>query len=393
MNLGRDHAIKELEAATGRILGLNAADGMTPLGTCFCVSSDGTVITAGHLLADFETYVLKLPGYSESLPLSIAERNYDHSTGTDYAVLKVEAGVNLPYVAVVSPQRCWGQTLQRGYPVSMNEQTTATGNFVGHVDVQERRDMRLFHFSSAEAGDKGFSGSPIYSVQAGGVVAVQTEGARKSAGPMSSSLLALPLFRIAGTLPISTTTRLSWRVRAFVRSIFANIAIASLAAVGLFAVLGISVVVADYVLSLQKQLEALNDKWFHELSAQESAFWKSEKAKQFVEAHQGEDAGWNKAIDGFLIENPPMETTVLNLAEIYEKASYCPLGSLCYNDSTCADLYPKIWNFYHAYKGVWDAYEARLHTRADADMVYFLKHYCSRQRTDLCRATSAAICK
>ncbi|MER8802299.1 serine protease [Mesorhizobium sp. M0998] len=386
----------ELERSTGQIFVVSATS-TEPLGTGFCISPSGYVLTAGHLFTNCKPdniFQIVFQGM-DPLPLMVASSQYDRATGKDLAICKASAPSPLPYLSLRFPKTCSGPMSERGYPTVIGEQSTANGQFLGIINVAGSSANRLFHFESDQAGAPGFSGSAVYSIKEGGVVALQTEAAEAKVGPQWNSVLAFPLFHISDQLDqLPAATRWSWWFRSRIRALFSNSVQVAIVTVSLFFIVATCVVTGQRMLSFNQMMTAFSDPNFDKLDTAETAFWLSAAGQNFLDKHKEADGSFSKDIYPFMEQHPDNLKNVLELANIYEKASDCFLGSLCFDGQVCVALYPRIWNFYHQYQGVWSGIEKKMNNRVDVNMERFLRDVCDGERNQLCRdvGNASSIC-
>ncbi|MDQ2975485.1 MAG: serine protease [Acidobacteriota bacterium] len=171
--------------------------------TGWLFSEEGHLLTVGHVFppdaqgTDVEVQFLDdIPRKAHKLYSA-----YSQQTADDFAILQLEDSAPLanreplPVAFVPSVK---GQWRLQGYGKTLGQQSGGRGEFVGLAQVQNSSDDFFFKLDSKQAGESGFSGSPIFSEELQAVVAIQTEATIADLGAERDTVLAVPLYRIAG---------------------------------------------------------------------------------------------------------------------------------------------------------------------------------------------------
>lgn len=177
------------------------------VGTAWLVSSEGFLITAGHLLGE-ENHVDSVDiQFSNDIPrkASCIRWGVIRDMGIDFAVLRI-ASEHIPQVAapipIALPHSVSGDFCLVGYGVTLESLSTGSGTFAGYLDVQNSVEHRLFQLETGSSGEAGYSGAAVYSHELGAAVAIQIEAVDKRSGTHSNTVLAMPLFRISSSFEV-----------------------------------------------------------------------------------------------------------------------------------------------------------------------------------------------
>ncbi|RME40982.1 MAG: serine protease, partial [Caldilineae bacterium] len=169
-------------------------------GTAWLVSSDGYLLTAGHVLgvdAPREQVEVRFP---EDVPREAykIQWGYQRDMGIDFAVLKlVSPPLERRPLPVSLARFVSGPFSAHGYGLTLHDRSVGKGVFVGTFDPQNSPGNRLFQLRSAELGEGGYSGAAVFSHRLQAVVAIQIEATRAATGAGRDTILAMPLYRIA----------------------------------------------------------------------------------------------------------------------------------------------------------------------------------------------------
>lgn len=167
--------------------------------TAWLVSNEGHLLTAGHVLMQDTPLTEVTVQFSDQINriASQIKWGFQQEKGIDFAVLKLpEMPQNCQRLPISLAQSVEGKLRLRGYGEALGDPATGMGEFVGVVDRQNSSDYRLFRLRSDELVDEGFSGGAVYSDELKAVVAIQIEVGRSRIGPLSKTVLAMPLYRI-----------------------------------------------------------------------------------------------------------------------------------------------------------------------------------------------------
>jgi len=166
-------------------------------------SSDGLVITAGHLVEDQEAVHAKFRDGVRGSALRVFCVN-DPSSGTDFAILRFESPEKLTGIQplpMAFEESCEGEFYLAGFGKTLADLSTGRGEISGYVDVQGTPAGRLFRLTSQDVAEKGYSGGAVYCFALEAVVGVQIEATSASSGASRDTVLAMPLFRIGRYYP------------------------------------------------------------------------------------------------------------------------------------------------------------------------------------------------
>lgn len=169
-----------------------------PVGTAWLVSSEGHLLTAGHLLGTAEPkkeiYVQFL-GEAPCLANRVSW-GYQKEMGIDYAVLKLDFQSEqyrfLPIQLIESASSNLGEFRLYGFGISLKYMCACKGHFIGNY---ERLNChRVFRFRSEDADERGYSGSAIFSDKLQAVVALQIQAIPAEGTVLECRCIVLPIF-------------------------------------------------------------------------------------------------------------------------------------------------------------------------------------------------------
>lgn len=168
-------------------------------GTAWLVSAQGHLLTAGHLLGTNNPSDKVTIAFPEDNPRDARtiQWMYHHKTGSDFAVLKLTSSINRIPLPVCLEKTVTGSFRVRGYGVTLKNQSTGMGIFLGEFDPQDLSENRLFQLRSPELGEQGYSGAAVISDNLQAAVAIQIEATVTARGASRDTVLAMPLYRIA----------------------------------------------------------------------------------------------------------------------------------------------------------------------------------------------------
>jgi hypothetical protein len=373
-----------LERSTGAVVHQPPDGESEVVGTGFVVSPTGHVLTAGHLVVKVPADELRfrLADGTEH-GLVVLDSKFDEPSGTDYALCTVNAPCRafLPLSFARGPR---GTARSRGYGQTTGAATPSTGDLIGSLDFGGIPANRVFLYISQQAGDPGFSGSAVYSKEAGGAVALQTEASIRGTGPHRDTVLAYPLFHLKGLLSrhVDLWTRLTW----YARSLLASAAARPwrlLTAVGIIAAIGLGGYVTYRTLATYDRLAIFGREGYLVMEAQESAFWVSPAALEFNAGVRDEQIDLATAMPS-LLRNHDMSSLVISLDSLYESIARCTNEDVCLEQPVCPVMYGVLWDFYSRYWPFLDEYYAALGRDTSPQTRRFLRTRCASERGAHC---------
>ena len=126
-------------------------------------------------------------------------REYDRENGIDYAILKLlDESVPITPIPISLNNNCLGDFISFGTGETLGSPSFVEGRIVGPCYIENKKKY-LYKLSSKQAKQKGFSGSPIFSITNNAVIAIQCEATMNDMGAERDTVLAFPLARIANT--------------------------------------------------------------------------------------------------------------------------------------------------------------------------------------------------
>lgn len=375
----------ELDDATGIILKTEDDGSTKRLGTGFSISPIGHVLTAGHLFEDGDNLAIEFENLGR-FALSVEKHKVVPESGADFAICRAKAGckTRFPFVALRFPRTCNGNVALRGYGATLHDKSSAQGSFVGFLDVGGRASNRLFQFSSAQSGEKGFSGSGVLSLSYGAVVAIQTEAVGVSVGPQRDTVLAYPLTHIRSeiTAGVPLLTRWAWLICSQCRTVLKR-PLYLFFAVLLMLTGIIGPILAARVLNTAWHISRFAyDSDYSKKDIEESRFWAGPLGQQFAKDNP-DPTTYHQNIHAFVVKNK-LDHTILDLSGRYEALANCAIQGLCISKIVCHSEFDRIWIFYHAYQGFFRQHQALMNFAPDTKMMEFLKRQCPTQLEKRC---------
>lgn len=156
------------------------------------------LMSAGHLFEENDIgqcfYASNIEGQNFSVQL--IGREYDYDKALDYAILKTNVLLDsMKPLPVIYDKYQGGKIMSLGVGEVFREDfTTVSGEISGENIVNE--EDYFIKIKSADLGQMGFSGAPIFSVDAGAVIGIQSEMTINETGAERDTTLAFPLQRI-----------------------------------------------------------------------------------------------------------------------------------------------------------------------------------------------------
>ncbi len=178
------------------------------IGTAWLVSDEGHLITAGHILGTSTPVDEVMVRFTEDVPIKAfkIQWGYQQEMGIDFAILKLQSPQTHRKPLPISIAHTASGTFKlHGYGLTLKDQSTGTGDFIGTFDRQNSPSNRLFQLRSSELGEGGYSGGAIFSDNLQAVVAIQTARTKSNTGVGRDTILAMPLYRIAYFWPEITS--------------------------------------------------------------------------------------------------------------------------------------------------------------------------------------------
>lgn len=169
-------------------------------GTAWLVSTEGHLLTAGHLLGTSKPLERVTVQFSEDIPHEAykIQWGYQQDMGIDFAVIQlVEPVADRMPLPVSLSREIEGSLRLYGYGKTFQDISSGQGNFLGFFDPHNSPGNRLFQLRSPELGEGGYSGAAIFSDALQAVVALQIEATKAEVGAGRDTVLAMPLYRIA----------------------------------------------------------------------------------------------------------------------------------------------------------------------------------------------------
>lgn len=395
MSAPQKKAEELLSACTWAVVRRRTDEDTTVVGTAFLVSSSGHFLTAGHLIAEAEgtdQVSFRAPDGKEH-PITVLKRVHDDESGADYALCKVKlsSGPALPLSFARSPR---GSATSRGFGQTTGDASPSTGNLIGSLDVDGKAANRLFLYISQQAGDPGFSGSAVFSQEAGGVVAIQTEASASTTGPHRDTVLTFPVFHLRELLAahVDLWTRAGWLIRSALLAaaarpwrLLATFCIVMLFCLGSY--------YAFRLVNTFDRLALFGRPEYLILDSQESVFWGSPVADAF------NASGPNLKTDftPFVRANK-IDGLVISLDAMYESIARCTNEDVCLEQPVCPVMYSVLWGFYSRYWPFLDDHYALLNRGRSPETRKFLRTKCAVERkfncdkvgdqSDVCLTTS-----
>ncbi|MCI5125400.1 MAG: hypothetical protein D3925_13235, partial [Candidatus Electrothrix sp. AR5] len=167
------------------------------VGTAWLASSEGHLLTAGHLLGRNKPEKRIQIQFSGDIP-RIAYRvgwGYQEEMGIDFAVVQLEDKLpNRHPLPVQLPRSVSGGFRLHGYGKNLAYLSSANGKFGGSYN---REGYILFQVDSKQVREEGYSGGAIVSDELRAVVAIQIQTTSASIGAGRDTVATMPLYRIA----------------------------------------------------------------------------------------------------------------------------------------------------------------------------------------------------
>ena len=168
--------------------------------TAFVINSNH-LITVGHAFtgqsagSSFKATFIN-GSYSYA---TLVECAYDSEQLIDYAFLEFEeTPSNIKAMPISFSTSYFGDYVSGGFGKTLNKLSNVKGEILGNYYHSDR--VFLLKASSAQAGEVGYSGSPIFSLKENSVVAIQTEATNNDTGAERDTILAFPLCRLPQNL-------------------------------------------------------------------------------------------------------------------------------------------------------------------------------------------------
>ena len=189
---------RELEDLLARAVCQVTIGARAAMGTGWLLSDDGTILTAGHLLADdkIQSISVSFPDITTAVPARVVHSAHEPDLGVDFAVLAADVPDGVPALPISLERAPRGSLISMGYGLTLRNISAAAGEFVGPYDPQNSSANRLFRCRSIELAEEGYSGCPIVSIRSSAVVALQIEAVTGGRGARDT-VLAMPLYRVA----------------------------------------------------------------------------------------------------------------------------------------------------------------------------------------------------
>lgn len=181
------------------------------VGTGWVVKDYNLVISAGHLFTDgkdcisIDTEGVNVaPIHGKFICVSEDGENntnivdlqflcgaYQHSPLIDYCLLRPTKPISIKGLPLAN-KTCWeGNFYSAGYGRSLATLSNAEGQIIGHHANENGR--LILKLSSEQSCEQGYSGAPIYSERASGVIGIQSEITPHKYGAESKTILAYPI--------------------------------------------------------------------------------------------------------------------------------------------------------------------------------------------------------
>ena len=165
-------------------------------GAAWLISHDGYLLTAGHILDDPHERITVQ--FAEDIPRRVRDIQCEHDSeaGIDYAILQLQNPLydRIP-LPIALAKAVKGEFVTLGFGETLVSRGTARGRFIGFLEPKNISSNRLFKLDSKQAGERGYSGSAIFSEEVEAVVALQIEATKRSSGAERDTILAMPLYR------------------------------------------------------------------------------------------------------------------------------------------------------------------------------------------------------
>ena len=156
------------------------------------------LLSAGHAFA----HAVKDTSYKAEFlngarcSVKIIEKAYVREHVVDYAILEFEEfDPNITPLPVSFPKRYSGNFISVGVGEKLNDFSSVKGSIIGNYYHHSDKEY-LLKASSGQAGQLGYSGSPIFSIVDKSVVAIQCEATINDLGAERDTILAFPLCRL-----------------------------------------------------------------------------------------------------------------------------------------------------------------------------------------------------
>lgn len=169
-----------------------------PCATAFFIN-ENCLLSVGHAFKDYETVPELTAEFVNgfSCRVKLLHSVYSPEAGRDYAILErtdkvLNQVISLP---ISFPERAAGNFISLGAGKILNGFSNAEGSIVGTHFIGGS-DKYLFKLSSGQAGQLGFSGSPVFSMVDKSVIAMQCETTIGDSGAERDTVLAIPLRRL-----------------------------------------------------------------------------------------------------------------------------------------------------------------------------------------------------
>lgn len=170
-------------------------DGHDFIATAFTVNQN-YLISTGHAFMMYQIGTCFKAKFlnSFSYRVKLIENAYSKENAIDYAILKFEEpSHNTTSLPISFPSRFSGNYTSAGYGETLHDLSSVTGKIIGSYYINDKE--YLLKACSGQAGESGFSGSPIFSLEDNSVIAVQCEATIKDIGSERDTILAFPFCR------------------------------------------------------------------------------------------------------------------------------------------------------------------------------------------------------
>lgn len=177
---------------------------------CVCVRNEPVctafVVSEHYLVSSGHSFTALASGTKISVrffdgaeyPVSVALCRFSEKDGADFAFLRCGAGLeNRPALPMLPAGVKSGEVELFGLSRQLGDVLTpASGRISGIQQISGAQGTYHLKIQSSDAGQYGFSGSPIYHVEKNGVVGIQSQATDNDVGAESATVLAFPAARI-----------------------------------------------------------------------------------------------------------------------------------------------------------------------------------------------------
>ena len=164
--------------------------------TAFVINAN-YLLSVGHAFINYKTGTSFRAIFLDKSYCDVAliESAYDQELLLDYAILEFKsAPANASYMPISFTKGYSGSFISGGFGKTLNKLSNVRGKILGNLYHSDK--LFLLKATSGQAGEMGFSGSPILSLEEKSVVAIQCEATNNDIGAERDTILAFPLCRL-----------------------------------------------------------------------------------------------------------------------------------------------------------------------------------------------------